>query len=115
MTTYIEYQLDENTTILVEAPEDSQSSGVVRAARNPGEVARVKARKTFREAMQDVKAQARLLVQEIEDLQVEEAEIKFGINTVGEMGAIAIAKVGVGVNYEITLKWRKPKKGMEKG
>ena len=109
MTTYIEYELDENTTILVEAPEDA-SSGVVKASRTPGEVARVKAKKTFKEALKDVKAQARMLVAEIEDLHVEEAEIKFGINTVGEVGTVAIAKVGVGVNYEITLKWRKSQK-----
>ncbi len=108
MTTYIEYQLDENSTILVEAPED-ESGGVVRAARKPGEVARVKAKKTFKEALKDVKVQARLLVEEIEDLHVDEAEIKFGINTVGEMGNIAIGKVGVGVNYEVTLKWKKEK------
>ena len=106
MTTYIEYKLDENSTILVEAPED-ESGGVVRAARKPGEVARVKAKKTFKEALKDVKVQARLLVEEIEDLHVDEAEIKFGINTVGEMGNIAIGKVGVGVNYEVTLKWKK--------
>ena len=70
--------------------------------------ARVKAKKTFHEALKDVKAQAMMLVEEIEDLYVEEAEIKFGINTVGEVGNIAIGKVGVGVNYEVTLKWKKP-------
>lgn len=112
MTTYIEYELDENTTILVEAPEDV-SGGVVKASRGTGEVAQVKAKKTFREALKDVKVQARMLVEEIEDLHVEEAEIKFGINTVGEIGNIAIGKVGVGVNYEVTLKWRK-EQGKEK-
>lgn len=45
---------------------------------------------------------------EINDLHVEEAEVKFGINTVGELGNIAIGKVGVGVNYAITLKWKTP-------
>ena len=49
-----------------------------------------------------------MLVEEIEDLHVEEAEIKFGINTVGEIGNMAIGKVGVRVNYEVTLKWKKP-------
>jgi len=43
---------------------------------------------------------------EINDLHVEEAEVKFGINTVGELGNIAIGKVGV--NYAITLKWKSP-------
>ena len=109
MTTYIEYELDENSSILIEAPED-ENSGVVRAARKPSEAARVKAKKTFKEALKDVKVQARMLVEEIEDLHVDEAEIRFGINTVGEVGNIAIGKVGVGVNYEVTLKWKKKEK-----
>jgi hypothetical protein len=47
-------------------------------------------------------------LKEIEELHVEEAEVKFGINTVGELGNMAIGKLGVGVNYEVTLKWKKP-------
>ena len=106
MSIYIGYELDKNTTILVEAPEGT-SSGVVKASR-AGEVACVKAKKTFREALKDIKTQARMLVEEIDDLHVDEAEIKFGINTVGEVGNMAIGKIGVGVNYEVTLKWKKP-------
>jgi len=62
MTSYIEYELDENATILVEAPEDL-SSGVVKASRGAGDVAQVKAKKTFHEALKDVKVQARMLVE----------------------------------------------------
>lgn len=107
MPTYVEYQLDDQTTILVEGPED-ESGGIVRAANEEGSVTTVKAKKTFADAMKDVNAQARLLLKEINSLHVDEAEVKFGINTVGEIGNIAIGKVGVGVNYEITLKWKKP-------
>ena len=82
-------------------------TGIVRASNDEG-VASVKAKKTFADAMKDVNVQAKLLLKEINDLHVEEAEVKFGINTVGELGNIAIGKVGVGVNYEITLKWKKP-------
>lgn len=106
MPVYIEYQLDENATILIEAP-DGESGGVVRAARGDGTLASVKAKKNFSEALQDIKTQAKLLLKEIEELHVEEAEVKFGINTVGELGNMAIGKVGVGVNYEVTLKWKK--------
>lgn len=106
MPTYVEYQLDDQTTILVEAPED-EAGGIVPAANEDG-VTTVKAKKTFAEALKNVNAQAKMLLKEVNDLQVEEAEIKFGINTVGEIGNIAIGKVGIGVNYEITLKWKKP-------
>lgn len=106
MPAYVEYKLDDNTTILVEAPED-EAGGIVRASNEEG-VATVKAKKTFADAMKDVNAQAKILLREINDLHVEEAEVKFGINTVGELGNIAIGKIGVGVNYEITLKWKRP-------
>ena len=111
MTTYIEYELDEKTTILVEAPED-ESSGVVKASR--GANTPKKAEKTFKEAWQSVKVQAKMLIDEVEDLHVEEAEIKFGVNVTGKAGNVAIAQVGLGVNYEVTLKWMKPEKGKEK-
>jgi len=107
MSTYVEYQIDENTTILVEVAKE-EVSGVVRASREPGDVARVKAKISFVDALRDIREPVRLLLAEIEDLHVEEAEVKFGINTVGELGFMAIGKVGGGVNYEVTLKWKKP-------
>jgi len=107
MTTYVEYKLDDKTTILIEAPED-EGGGLVLAANEEGGVATVKARMNFSAALKDIKTQAKLLLKEIESLHVEEAEVKFGINTVGELGNMAIGKVGVGVNYEVTLKWKKP-------
>ena len=108
MTTYIEYDLGDGATILIEAPGEGTSS-VVRSALKPGEPTQIKAKKNFVDALTDVKSQAKLLLKEIEELQVNEAEVKFGINTVGELGNMAIGKLGVGVNYEVTLKWSKPR------
>ena len=107
MATYIEYDLGDGATILIEAP-DSELSGSVKASRVDGELTKTKAKKSFVDALKDVRTQAKLLLDEIEELHVNEAEIKFGINTVGELGNMAIGKVGVGVNYEVTLKWMKP-------
>ncbi len=58
MTTYIEYELDENTTILVEAPEDASSVVKHRAP--------VRAQNTFKEAWKGVKVQAKMLIEEVE-------------------------------------------------
>jgi hypothetical protein len=107
MTTYIEYDLGKGGTLLVEAA-DSEVGGVVRASRGPGEFVKVKAKMNFEDALKDIKMQAKLLMKEIEELQVAEAEIKFGINVVGEVGNMAIGKLGAGINYEVTLKWKKP-------
>jgi len=106
MTTYIEYELEEGTTILIEGPEES-IGGTTKASR--GDDPHVdRAKKKFSEALSDVKTQARILIREIEELHVDEAEVKFGLSTVGELGNLAIGKVGLGVNYEVTLKWHKP-------
>jgi hypothetical protein len=109
MATYIEYDLGEGTKILIEAA-DEDVGGVVRASNEGGGMAKIKAKKNFTEALKDIRVQAKLLLQEIEELDVNEAEVRFGINTVGELGNMAIGKVGVGVNYEVTLKWQKPVK-----
>lgn len=106
MPTYIEYDLGDGATVLIEGP-DEEASGLVKAA-NKGEPTKRKAQKGFTDALKEIRTQAKLLLNEIEELHVSEAEIKFGINTVGELGNMAIGKVGVGVNYEVTLKWSKP-------
>lgn len=107
MSTYIEYELEDGMTVLIEGPED-ENGRIVKASAGGDDIASVKAKKGFSVAMQDIKVQARLLLKEISDLHVEEVEIKFGINTVGELGNMAIGKLGVGVNYEVMLKWKKP-------
>ena len=107
MATYIEYDLENGATILIEAPE-SEAGAIIKASRGDGDIAKAKAKKSFADALKDVRAQAKLLLHEIEELHVNEAEVKFGINTVGELGNMAIGKIGVGVNYEVTLKWAKP-------
>lgn len=112
MKTYIEYDLDPNTKILIESNEDYHGD-IIKASSKIGEVATTKAKKSFVEALKDIKAQAILLIKEIEELHVSEAEIKFGINTIGELGNMAIGKIGAGVNYEITLKWKTPESNHE--
>ena len=41
-------------------------------------------------------------------LHIEEGEVKFGLKALGEAGVFAIGKVGGEMNYEVTLKWKKP-------
>ena len=43
MPTYIEYQLDENSSILIEAPSDG-TEGMVKASREVGELPKLKAK-----------------------------------------------------------------------
>jgi predicted transcriptional regulator len=112
MSVYVEYDLGKGASILVEAP-DNGNDEIVHASRDKEGIVTVKAKKNLVEALKDVKTQAKILLKEIEDLNVNEAEVKFGLTTIGEVGNIAIGKVGMGINYEITLKWKKPEPAMK--
>jgi hypothetical protein len=105
MTEYIEYPLEDGTTVLVEVEEQS---GVVRASNKRG--APRTSKLNFTEAFSSVKGSIKAVMAEFDDLHVEEAEIKFGLKSIGEAGIFAIGKVGGEMNYEVTLKWNKHKK-----
>ena len=105
MPTFIEYDLGNGATILVESLEEA-GSGAKKAGL--GESKTIKAKKKFEEILKDVRVQSKLLLKEIGALEVGEAEIKFGLSAAAELGgSMFIGKVGGSVNYEITLKWKK--------
>lgn len=109
MPTYIEYQLDENSTILIES-SDFSDNVAAKTTRNGDNHTYIRAKRSFSIALQDIRMQSKLILKEIEHLHVEEAEVKFGINAIGELGSMVIGKVGVGVNYEVTLRWKPQKR-----
>ena len=101
--TYVEYPLEDGSVVLVEVEE---TGGMVRAANRDGEP--IPSKVNFKAAFASVKGAMREVIAEFDDLHIEAAEIKFGIKTTGEAGIFAIGKVGGEMNYEVTLKWRKP-------
>ena len=103
MTNYVEYKLEDGSTVLIEADE---RGGVVRASNKPGEP--IPSKKGFKEAFASVRSSIKEVMSEFDDLHVYEAEIKFGLKSIGEAGIFAIGKVGGEMNYEVTLKWKKP-------
>jgi len=103
MPTYIEYKMDDGSTVLVEA--ESSMGGVVKASR--GGVDIVQAGRNFTDALASIRGSLRALIAEMDALKVEGAEVKFGIKAVGEAGFFAVGKVGGEMNYEVTLQWKK--------
>ena len=103
MPTYIEYKMDDGSTLLVEA--ESSMGGVVKASRGGVDV--VQAGKNFTEALASIRGSLRALIAEMDALKVEGAEVKFGLKAVGEAGIFAVGKVGGEMNYEVTLQWKK--------
>lgn len=105
MATYIEYQLEDGSTLLVEA--DEPEGGLVRVAREDGNVILAAGAK-FRDALRSAKASTAALLNELNDLPVEEMEVTFGLKSAGEAGFFAVGKVGLEANYQVKLKWKKP-------
>jgi len=104
MPTYIEYTMDNGSTFLVEG--EVTESDLVKASRGGVDV--VQAGKKFTEALAGVRGSLKALIDEMDALKVEEAEVKFGLKAIGEAGVFAVGKVGGEINYEVTLKWKKP-------
>ena len=104
MPTYIEYENEDGSTVLIELAE--ASGGVVRASRDGLKV--VETGQKFKQAFASIRGAVKDLIDEMEALRVEEGEVKFGLKALAEVGAFVVGRVGGEMNYEVTLKWKKP-------
>jgi hypothetical protein len=102
MASYIEYQLENGTTVLLEVDE---RGGIVKASNRPGEP--IPSRVNFSQAFSNINSSIFELVEHLERFRADEAEVRFGLKSVGEAGIFAIGKLGSDINYEITLRWKK--------
>ena len=107
MANYIEYELDDGATILVEAV-DSTEEGIIQASRRGDTI--TKATKNFRQAINEVKQSAKIFVDEMAALEVSEMSVAFGIKATGELSNFAVGKAGLESNYQVVLKWKKPER-----
>ena len=107
----IEFDLEEEGTILVEVKELSPESGVVKAGRAGAMVE--KASQTFESALDKIKPAAAVIVSKLRHVAdpPDEIEVEFGLTMNADAGAF-IAAVSAEANYTITLTW---KRGEEKG
>ena len=112
MTDYIQFKTEDGATILVEAPAeaDAYQPGVVRAGlkEKAGEtIAQAKA--SFEEGLEVIRHNARAFIKKVRDLPdpPDEVEVTFGLQATGEVGNLAVAKVGTEASYTVTLKWKR--------
>lgn len=104
MGTYVEYELENGATILVEI--EAPQGGVVPTSRDRNGNLVHKAERRLGEALQAIRPVVSALYHGLVDLPIEETEVTMGIKVVGEAGNLAIGKVGGEVNYSVTLKWK---------
>lgn len=114
MATYIKYQMEDGTTILVETTE-SKVGGVAPAGRDKIGNIIVSVNQKFEDAFLSVKKSAAVLRQQLEELRADEVEVTFGLKATGELGNFAIGQIGVEANYMVKLKWQNQQAENERG
>lgn len=113
MSSYLEFETGDGATILIEVDELSatDSPGVAKGAPwRRSEAAVDSARKTFTDAMESaIDTVAAAAHEAIERLarSPNEVELTFALKATGEVGNIAIAKIGGEANFGIRLIWRR--------
>lgn len=113
MSKYIEFQLEDGTTVLIESADEKKSSsgGFVPSARGNDEPTE-KAKVTFEQAVQSVRGSADRLVSGLRDLSQppDEMEVTFSLKTSAEVGTLFVAKGGAEASYHVALRWRREDK-----
>jgi Trypsin-co-occurring domain 1 len=107
MTTYVEYRLEGDGTLLVQVDEPTDAA--TKAADVSGNVI-IKAEKMFKDALISVRQSVAILRRELTELQADDIEVTFGIKTVGELGLFAVCKAGGEINYEVKVRWSNSEK-----
>lgn len=105
MTTYLEYQLEDGATILIETTE--KTSGMTKASKVGNVIASVGQK--FEDAFAGVKKSAVVLHHQLEELRADEVEVTFGLKATADAGNFAIGQVGAEANYTVKLKWSNKK------
>lgn len=110
MSHFIEYDLEDGSSILVEAPEDlnidDENSGIEEVSIG-GKVI-IKSTKTFNDALSSVKKSFIKFNSQFQDLDVDELELTASIKMTGE-ASFGLGALGAEGTMQIKLKWNKKK------
>ena len=112
---YIEFPLEDGGSILIETPDQQEKiqSGFVKGGQSEAaQEASVHAGQSYDASVENVRKAADLLVTKLRSLSTppDEMSVTFGLKASGDLGNLAIGKVGAEVNYAVTLRWRKEEK-----
>jgi hypothetical protein len=111
MTRYLQFTAADGSPILVEVDEreDSPREGIQQAGvRDRFEVVLVQAQASFEDVMKTaIRQNVQAFVDAIHGLErrPSSVEISFGLKAAGEVGNLAIGKMGADVNYTVKLAW----------
>ncbi len=108
MSRYIEYPLEDGSSVIIEIAEES-SNGLMEAGIPGADKVLKVATQAFDKAIDGAYGSANLLLQKLRKLDKTPSEISitFGLKATGEIGSdkLVVAKTGGEANYTVTLKW----------
>lgn len=109
MPKYIEFPLENGGSILVESADDPvrTSAGFLKSENASPDNAQ-KASQSFDASVESMRQAAELMVTKLRSLSAppDEIDVHFSLKASGEVGSLAVGKLGGDANYSITLKWR---------
>jgi hypothetical protein len=103
---FIEFPLEDGSTIVVEVNEPEGERGTRRAARGTEEEPE-KAPQTFEQALSKIRPATEKVITTLRSLiqKPDEVEMEFGFSLSAEAGVI-IASASTQANYRVTLRWK---------
>lgn len=127
MSKYIQFQTEDDCTILIEVDEPLLETQPAKQDYGPREVESslekikekvedtiIVSQETFDQALDVVKSNARSFIRKIKELEVDkpdEVQMSFGLKATGELGGtFVVAKAGIEASYTVTLTWKKEEK-----
>lgn len=118
MTRYVQYTTADGGTVTIEiedeAGTEASQGGVVKAGlSDKAQEAIIKVETTFENAVDAVRRNAQAIIDKVKALSdpPEEVEVTFGLKATGDVGNLAIAKVGTEASYTVRLVWKRESKG----
>lgn len=106
MNRYLEYTLDDNSTVRIEVEPSPTQRGTAPVARVADLVE--KAQEGFEEALENVRKVANRVADKMQALELKPAktQVQFGLKFTAEAGAI-VAKTAAEAQLQITLVWER--------
>jgi hypothetical protein len=112
MASYLKFELEDGTTVYIEAFETQKNSGgLIPALRS--ENATEQTGQSFEKSFDGVSKLATAMMWNLREgsaNELEEVSVTFGVKASSEINKLVVSRGGVDSNFSVTMRWRNQKK-----
>ena len=112
MQNYVKFQLEDGTEVYIESGETPKGSSGLIPSKGVSGLADQSGH-SFEKAFESIRKMAGTMVAELHTGFSEppsEVSVSFGLKASGELGNLVVARTGIDVNYNISVRWSKESK-----